>query len=157
MKKLRLVATLVFPALAAAAPPELPEQVRARERAFAKTMADRDHAAFATFVAEDAVFLSGPNRALRGRPAVADGWKRLYEKPEAPFSWEPETVEVLDSGALALSTGPVRDPRGNRVGTFNSIWRRDADGQWRVLFDSGCPPCPCDGGRAPGATPKPSN
>lgn len=26
---------------------------------------------------------------------------------EAPFSWEPAQVEVLDSGTLALSSGPV--------------------------------------------------
>ena len=38
------------------APDEARRQVMAAERAFAKTMADRDHRAFATFVAEDTVF-----------------------------------------------------------------------------------------------------
>jgi len=122
----------------------LQEQVRAAERAFAKTMADRDHAAFASFVAEDAIFLSGPKQALRGRQAVAEGWKGLYAGAKAPFSWEPETVEVQEGGAIALSTGPVRDPQGRRTGTFNSIWRRERDGHWRVIFDSGCPPCVCE-------------
>jgi hypothetical protein len=44
-------------------------KVRAREVAFAKSMADRDHAAFATFVSEEAVFVG--RTALRGRHAVA--------------------------------------------------------------------------------------
>jgi uncharacterized protein YceK len=35
-------------------------QVFATERAFAKTMADRDYAAFTSFLAADAVFFSGP-------------------------------------------------------------------------------------------------
>jgi ketosteroid isomerase-like protein len=48
-------------------------------------------------------------------------------------------VQVLDSGTLAISSGPVKDPAGKAVGTFNSIWRRDKDGQWRVVFDKGCP------------------
>ena len=48
-------------------------------------------------------------------------------------------VEVLDSGTLALSTGPVLDPDGRRVGTFSSVWRREADGAWLVVFDKGCP------------------
>lgn len=162
MKKLLpSAAILAATALAAAAPAsppmaELQGQVRESERAFAKTMADRDHAAFASFVAEDSVFLSGPNPALRGRKDVADGWKRLYEGRQAPFSWEPETVEVLDSGTLGLSSGPVFDPQGKRIGTFNSIWRREADGKWKVIFDNGCPPCPCEPGPPPGA-PKPSN
>jgi ketosteroid isomerase-like protein len=120
----------------------LANQVRDTERAFAKTMADRDHAAFISFLSDDTVFM-GEGPALRGRQAVAAGWKRLYDAPRAPFSWEPEVVEVLESGTLALSSGPVRDPQGKRVGTFNSIWRRDANGAWKVVFDKGCPPCNC--------------
>lgn len=119
---------------------ELAAAVRARETAFAKTMADRDHSAFASFVAEDAVFMG--RTALRGRKAVADGWKAFFEGAAAPFSWSPERVEVLDSGALAISSGPVVDPTGKRVGTFNSTWRREPDGEWRVVIDIGCPPCP---------------
>jgi ketosteroid isomerase-like protein len=120
--------------------PPAAREVWAAETAFAKTMADRDHAAFATFVAEEGVFMS-ESATLRGRGPVAAGWKRFYEGPQAPFSWAPERVEVLDSGTLALSTGPVFDPQGTRIGTFISTWRREADGKWRVIFDKGCPPC----------------
>jgi len=105
-------------------------------------MADRDPAAFASFLAAEAVFLS-ETRVLRGKPEVAAGWKRFYEATQAPFSWEPERVEVLESGTLALSTGPVRDAHGSRIGTFNSVWRREDDGSWRIVFDKGCPPCDC--------------
>ena len=108
---------------------------------FAKTMADRDSVAFAAHVSPEALFFSR-DAVLRGRPAVVAGWRRFFEGPAAPFSWEPEQVEVLDSGGLAISTGPVRDPSGEPIGSFQSIWRRDADGRWRVIFDKGCPPCP---------------
>lgn len=120
----------------------LAEQVRATEFRFAKTMADRDHKTFTSMLDEETVFFSrqGP---LRGSKAVAEAWKPLFEGEEPPFSWEPERVEVLDSGALAFSTGPVKDPQGKRVGTFNSVWRRDAHGRWKIVFDSGCPPCDC--------------
>jgi hypothetical protein len=70
----------------------------------------------------------------------------FFDGPTAPFSWEPEIVEVLPSGTLALSSGPVRDASGKRVGTFNSIWRREANGQWRVIFDKGAPVCDADSG-----------
>jgi ketosteroid isomerase-like protein len=128
---------------ASAEPKEaLAAKVRAREVAFAKTMADRDHAAFRTFVAEEALFM-GRERVLRGREAVAQGWKPYFEGEKAPFAWAPERVEVVDSGTLALSSGPVFDPEGKRVGTFNSTWRLEKDGEWRVVLDIGCPPCPC--------------
>lgn len=126
----------------AADPAALERQVAAAERAFARTMADRDLAAFTRHLAEEAVFF-GRERVTRGRPAVAAEWKRYFDAPAAPFSWEPDRVQVLDSGSLAFSTGPVSDPAGRRVGTFNSVWRREPDGSWRIVFDSGCPPCQC--------------
>jgi len=119
----------------------LAAKVRAREAAFAKTMADRDHAAFATFVSEEAVFLG--RTALHGRAAVAAGWKAYFEGTKAPFSWAPDRVEVIAAGTLAVSTGPVFDPDGKRSGTFTSTWRLEKDGEWRVVLDSGGPPCTC--------------
>ena len=124
------------------APAELKRQVTDVERAFAKTMADRNHAAFLAFLADETVFFTGPT-PLQGKQQVADWWKRFYEKPEAPFSWRPDEVEVLASGTLALSTGPVFDPAGKQIATFTSIWRRDAPGVWKIVFDKGNPHCDC--------------
>lgn len=122
---------------------QLVAQVTAAEIAFAKTMADRDHAAFLAFVAEDAVFLNGDRDSLHGRAAVGEGWKRLYEGASAPFSWKPEYVEVSGSGTLALSTGPVSAPDGRIVSHYYSTWRLDPDGHWRVVFDNGYDACAC--------------
>ena len=119
----------------------LQQQVATTERAFAKTMADRDLPAFGRFVSQEAVFISGA-KSLRGRQQVIDGWRKLYAGPSAPFSWEPQTVEVLDSGQLALSSGPVHDAAGKIVGKFTSIWRLEAPNTWRIIFDSGCDVCP---------------
>ena len=116
----------------------LAAQVRAAEAGFARSMAERDHAAFVAHLAEEAVFFS-ERGVLRGRSAVAAGWKAYFEPPEAPFSWQPESVEVLESGTLAHSSGPVFAPDGRRIATFNSVWRREADGRWRIVFDKGYP------------------
>jgi ketosteroid isomerase-like protein len=123
---------------AAAGRTTMEKQVAETERAFAKTMADRDLAAFSRFLADETVFFSGPT-PLRGKAAVIDYWKRFYETPAAPFSWRPDRVEALDSGTLALSTGPVLDPGGKCIGRFNSIWRQEAPGVWRIIFDKGEP------------------
>ena len=118
----------------------LQQQVLDTERAFAKTMAGRDHAAFATFLSEETVFFSDPD-VQRGKEAVAAAWKPYFAKPAAPFSWQPEHVEVLDSGTLALSSGPVYDAQGKRIAIFNSIWRQEAPGVWRIVFDKGSEVC----------------
>jgi len=138
-----LCAALLAASASAQTNAELKEQVRQAEAAFAKTMADRDPAAFASFLAKETIFVAN-GRVTRGAAQVAGAWKRFFEGPQAPFSWAPESVEVLDSGTLAMSSGPVRDPSGKRVGTFNSVWRLEGKGQWKIVLDNGCPPCNCD-------------
>jgi ketosteroid isomerase-like protein len=123
-------------------PDDAKAQVIATERAFAKTMADRDHLAFAEFIAADTVFFSG-SKPLHGKQQVVDYWARFYTSPVAPFSWEPREVEVLASGDLALSSGPVRDATGKDIATFTSVWRKEAPNTWRIVFDKGNPVCPC--------------
>ena len=140
-----LLAGILGAALAGCASPAadratLTQQVADTERAFAKTMADRDATAFATFLADETVFFNrqGP---VRGKAAVIADWQRFFSGPKAPFSWTPQVVEVLPSGTLALSSGPVFTPDGEKVASFTSIWRLEAPGVWRIVFDKGCD-CP---------------
>jgi ketosteroid isomerase-like protein len=134
-----LTTTLYLESLAGQAIyPNLSRQVFAAESSFAASMAQRNLLAFATFISPEAVFF-GDTVALRGKPAVIEAWRPFFEGPEAPFSWKPHLVEVLPSGTLALSSGPIHDPAGKLVGTFNSIWRREPGGKWRVVFDKGGP------------------
>jgi ketosteroid isomerase-like protein len=121
----------------------LTKQVTDVERGFAKTMADRDYVAFQRFLADDAIFFAQANAPLRGRNAVAVFWKKFYDRPDAPFSWEPELVQVLDSGVLALSSGPVRDSSGKHFANFQSIWRLESLGVWKIVFDKGERVCDC--------------
>jgi ketosteroid isomerase-like protein len=111
------------------------KQVIAAEQGFAKTMADRDFKTFVTFLSPDSVFFSGAEVA-RGSAAVASKWQSYFVGREAPFSWSPDHVEVLASGNLALSTGPVFQNH-KIVGRFNSIWRLESPNTWRIVFDKG--------------------
>jgi len=118
------------------------ERVAETERAFAASMAQRDKTAFESHLSAEAIFFGGDGTQVsRGKRAVVAAWSRFFEGPAAPFSWAPDLVEVLDSGTLALSTGPVKSPAGDVIGRFTSIWRLDNDGKWRVIFDRGCPVC----------------
>ncbi|MDR3385638.1 MAG: DUF4440 domain-containing protein [Rudaea sp.] len=146
---MRFVAIFLFAAFllagCATTPPRISHaqaqaQVEVTERAFARTMADRDYNAFTRFLADEAIFFGGAE-PLRGKEQIAIAWKKFYTATVAPFSWEPAHVEVLDSGTLALSTGPVHDATGKCIATFNSIWRREPSGDWRIVFDKGSDGC----------------
>ena len=121
---------------------KLSQQVRATEVAFAKTLADRDVKAFRAMIAPDVIWLA--DQPLRGPDQVLTRWQKFFDAPQAPFSWTPELVEVQQGGKLALSTGPVVDPAGKRIGTYTSIWRRESTGEWKIIFDRGCPVCDCE-------------
>lgn len=151
MTKFRMVAVLTsmavmsgMPTAGIADPLSPTEQVFAVERAFAKTMADRDLEAFATFLSDEAVFFSG-TKTLRGRQQITEAWAAYFTGSAPPFSWDPDQVVVLESGTLALSTGPVVDPSGEVVGRFNSIWRLESPGVWKIVFDKGSPASPGPG------------
>ena len=138
-RSMLLTAVLIAlaPSLSAQTTATLKRQVFAAESSFAASMAKRDLEAFASHVSPEAIFF-GDTTVMRGKRAVIDGWRGFFAKPDAPFSWKPDVIEVLPSGKLAISNGPVFDPAGKKVGNFSSIWRRELDGSWQIIFDKGC-------------------
>jgi len=142
-KVMSAVALLCAAAAASAAEDltRLAAEVRATEIAFAKTLADRDVKTFRRMIAPDVIWLA--DVPLRRPEQVLTRWQKYFDAPQPPFSWSPELVEVQEGGKLALSTGPVLDPEGKRIGTYTSIWRRESSGKWKIIFDRGCPACDC--------------
>lgn len=137
MKKILFSLIMLFASVAHAQDyDELVAEVAAVENAFAKTMADRDFEAFKSFLAPDTVFWGGegPNR---GSDEVAARWQGFFQGADAPFSWKSETVMVNPGGKIAFSTGPVISRDGVTYAYFNSVWRKNDAGEWKIIFDKG--------------------
>ena len=137
----KLIAVLLF-SVPLFAQSKAAEEVKQAEIAFAKAFADRDSAKFFTYVLDDATFLSRRG-TLSGKAEVMRVWSEYLKPEKAPFSWGPERVVVNGAGDLGLSTGPVRDAVGNHIGDFASVWQKQKDGSWKVVFDGpgSSPPC----------------
>jgi len=124
------------------------EEVRATELAFAATVRDARPEAFAAMLDDDAVF-AGAEGALRGRDVIAEAWAGFFAEGRPEFEWHPEVVELSGDGELGFTRGPWTlratgddGTTAERSGLFNSVWRRQPDGSWRIVFDAGCSPCP---------------
>ena len=136
-----LLILLVLAGCAPVAPPAVPPgpdafaEVVAAERAFAQHSVERgSREAFLTWLADSAVLF---------RPAPVNGPQAVRAEPVSPnrLEWEPAYAGVAGSGELAFSTGPweSRSAAGELRGRghFLTLWRRQADGRWRVELDHG--------------------
>ena len=137
---------LVFTCLAVSstALADTADDVRCYETQFSQSVESRDIESFKSFIDADARFIS--DIVSRGPDAVATAWSAFFAVNGPGIKWRSQFVEVLEDGTLALSRGPykmtVRDEADNvseHWGTFNSVWRLQEDGSWRVVFDAGSP------------------
>jgi len=142
MKTLLTIATCVLAAGTAFA--DLADDVRCREIGFSQSVENQDMEAFRSFIDADARFIG--SGVLRGVDEIAEGWSVFFNPGLPRIKWRPQVIEVLENGRLALSRGPYIsvsvDADGEEVenwGTFNSVWRLNDDGEWRVVFDAGSP------------------
>jgi len=115
------------------------ESLVAAELAFARESVEHGmRAAFLDHFADDGINFS---------PDPGNTRARFLARPETiePFvlDWHPAIAAVARGGDLGFTTGPFaitgRAPavRAPAQGMFFSVWRRQADGRWRVIVDGG--------------------
>lgn len=104
-------------------------------------------AAFAEYMVDNAIWLPINGHAVRGREAIV---KEMSKGPEYQLTWAPESADV--SGDLAYSWGKYvvqfQDPEKGDLtgyGKYTTVWRRQSDGNWRWVLDTGNPSPPPNG------------
>ncbi len=116
-----------------------------RDLAFARSVQQHDAAAFASHVADDAVFDANTATPTRGISAIREHWAAIIAGESMQLSWYPQQVVTTADGTLAYSSGaylietrPAADNKPRQsIGHYATVWRRGRDGVWRVAFDGG--------------------
>ncbi len=112
------------------------------EARFAKDVLDRGGAAFADWFAEDGVSLGNGQPPVVGRVAIV---KSANWSPQAyQLVWTPTDAAMGPSGDMGYTWGHFegrsKDANGNPVvttGRYMTIWRKQPDGNWKVVLDAG--------------------
>lgn len=120
---------------------QLKQEIRETEQAFAKmAMEEGVKEAFIAFAADDAV-LNRSNRIISGKQAIK-GYFDKQTLTEIKLLWEPEFIDVAQSGDLAYTYGPytfaAKDSTGKIIeadGIFHTVWKRQPDGCWKYVYD----------------------
>jgi len=110
----------------------------AAERAFAQYSVEHNtQQAFMHFLADDGIVFK------KGQPV--NGKKRWATiKPDSSkLSWYPAFADVAASGDLGFTTGPWEyretkaDKEAGAFGNYITIWKKQADGNWKAAVDLG--------------------
>jgi ketosteroid isomerase-like protein/lysophospholipase L1-like esterase len=104
--------------------------------------------AFFTYMTDDAVQLPMGDRPVIGRTEIR---RRLAEGGTFTLTWEPHAADVSRSGDLGYTwgtyelhgAGPDGQPRAS-YGKYVTIWKKQPDGAWRAVLDTGNPGPPPD-------------
>jgi ketosteroid isomerase-like protein len=114
--------------------------LRQLEADFAADVAKHGHDAFLTYFAEDGVeVVDGggfdTKDAMRKQPPWPEG---------TTLTWMPVKAEMAASGDLGYTYGnyvyTAKNKEGKLVanyGKYTSIWKKQKDGQWKVVVDMG--------------------
>lgn len=114
-------------------------EIAEAERAFAKLGKEKG-------IKESFVTWLGPE-GMTFEPAPTKVAEEYPKRPDPPLLllWGPDEVGASADGSMGFSSGPyltykkeggpTSEPVGN--GRFLSVWRKQADGQWRVALDFG--------------------
>jgi ketosteroid isomerase-like protein len=98
-------------------------------------------AAFYEFLTPEATSLPPGSFPIKGREAIRVHWSA---SPQGVLTWKPAEAEVARSGELGYTWGTyefsVNGPDGRpqiSYGKYVTIWKKQADGSWKVLLDTG--------------------
>ncbi len=147
-----IIRNAVFAALVAASSPALgqtSEDVRAAieagNSAYIAAMEKADARAFAEVYDAEGVRLVGGGEVVRGRAAIMDYFGSFFTRV-GPVEVTLEMVEVwvvddlaYESGRWSYAFTPPGDSRRTVGGRYVTVWRQQADGDWKIFADIGVP------------------
>ena len=112
------------------------------EARFAKDVLEQGGKAFADWFAEDGVELSNGQAPVVGRVAIVKSAN--WAPKDYQLTWTPTDAAMGPSGDMGYTWGHFdghsKDANGNAVttsGRYITIWRKQPDGNWKVVLDAG--------------------
>jgi ketosteroid isomerase-like protein len=144
MKRLIVIAALVLAACAMSTPatPGEPnaDVLLQLDREFAKQSSARGAVAWQEIMAPNAVKPANGGRWLTGPEEIGNNMREAFASGFT-LAWEPTRAEISRGGKLGYTWGRYHSLFSGkaREGTYMTVWQKQPDGSWKVLFDTGDP------------------
>ncbi len=135
-----------------AAPPAPPDEAGVLlqlDRDFDAASAENGAEAWVAYFGDYGAILQPTASPLSGPDALRAAMVPVFATPGSSLRWQPMRAEILIPGALGYTLGRYQRRRpgefGRTVlqhGTYFTLWRKQADGSWRISADTGQPDGP---------------
>jgi ketosteroid isomerase-like protein len=116
----------------------------AADRAYDSATAARGVEGWVSFVADSGRQIDGQGNFVTGPAAIRELMRDLLDDTLSSLRWAPDLADVSGDGTLGYTWGrwtlTVRDSSGSHQagqGRYLTIWRKQADGSWKVEGDIG--------------------
>ncbi len=116
--------------------------LRAADSSVAAAIAARDPERTAAFYADSAVIMPVAEPIVEGRAAILEEWRHVFGIPGFANNSRLIAAVVSSGGDLGYTRGTYESlmlsPRGQKLverGKWVTIWKRGADGSWRIVLD----------------------
>ena len=117
--------------------------VLARDREWAQSTKDPNK--FMSYMAEDATVYAPGEPAQKGAATIRSKFEEMSRAPGFSLTWTPDKADVAKSGDIAYTTGSYEATMagGTEKGKYVAVWKKQADGSWKVtddIFNPDAPP-----------------
>jgi ketosteroid isomerase-like protein len=114
------------------------------DRDFSEATVSKRLEGFRSYLADNVRTLRADKPVIEGKQALSDTWKALLTNPSMTIQWAPLSASASKQGDMGYTVGTYEvtqtDEKGKHVvgtGKYVTIWRKQADGSWKVEFDTG--------------------
>lgn len=150
MRKILILAVLFLTACSQrrAAKPDAAELKKA-DIEFARATAERRLEGFSSFLTEEVMSIRPNSPVVKGRQALADRWAAMLNNPATFITWQPLEAVISADGRMGFTVGSYEITKSggkgkpvSATGKYVTIWGKQPDGAWKVVYDSGVQDAP---------------
>lgn len=144
MKKVIPAVVFLAAAMSLALPADPAASLKKADADWAATAQNKDVDKFLTFLT-DQVDMSGPDgKWSHGKEAARTEWGQMLKDPGTRLTWSAQSADTSKDGTMGYTRGTWQATMGGKPmnGTYATVWKKQKDGNWRVVVDMATPQTP---------------
>lgn len=125
------------------------EHLMSLDRQFDKATAEKGIEGWVAHFASNGSMLGDTSQPVTGHEAIRKAMEPAFSDPSSSLRWQPTRAKMMIPGVVGYTVGRYERKRKNKEGkmmvqsgSYTSVWRKQPDGSWKIILDTGAPDGP---------------